>query len=60
MNKGTGLYLHFAFALKQVWRKPQAVNGIDVGKDEQVILFSGSISPSPGWSQRVTVLASQT
>lgn len=32
MNKGAGLYLHFAFALTQVLREPQAVDGIDAGK----------------------------
>lgn len=60
MKKGAGLYLRFAFPLKQAWGKPQAATGIDAGKYEQLILFSGPTSANPGWSQTVTVLASQT
>lgn len=61
-SHGEGCWLtpSFAFALKQAWSKPESANHMDVGKDEQVILFSGSITANPGWRQTVTVLASQT
>lgn len=59
-EEGCWLIASFAFALKQAWSKPQSANCTDVGKDEQVILFSGSINANPDWRQTVTVLASQT